>query len=214
MKSLDIFRYPFPRATATGWRLNAIPAYTIFKDAVSSHQRAGDVSKGHGYFTLTFLMEVMFGLPSWNYHLQQLLVRTHCLYRRNPLSLRTGRHQAEYSKVRDFRLEIQYKGHIARSGMLELYVPRTAALKQMTYPQSQTQLKSFLCLCDVYGRLVPQYVNIAHPFKQLLKKERPVNLTLFDGRYMKAFHTSKDPRKGTEGAGFTDDRYTVFVRYQ
>ncbi|CDF38512.1 unnamed protein product [Chondrus crispus] len=85
-----------------------------------------------------------------------------------------------------------YLGHVVRPGTLEVDAARTVALEQVRYPQTQTQLRSFLGLCNVYRRFVPHYAKIAHPLNQLLKKGQPVQLEGFDEPCEKAFHKLKD----------------------
>ncbi|CDF38075.1 unnamed protein product [Chondrus crispus] len=88
--------------------------------------------------------------------------------------------------------KIKYLGHVVRPGTLEVDVARTAALEQVQYPRTQTQLRSFLGLCNVYRRFVPHYAKIARPLNQLLKKGQPVQLEGFDEPCKKAFHKLKD----------------------
>ena len=75
----------------------------------------------------------------------------------------------------DFFVEkIKYLGHVVRPGTLEVDAARTAALEQVGYPQTLTQLRRFLGLCNVYRRFVPHKAKIMHPLNQLLKKGQPV----------------------------------------
>ncbi|CDF34164.1 unnamed protein product [Chondrus crispus] len=78
-------------------------------------------------------------------------------------------------KCEFFVEKIKYLGHVVRPGTLEVDAARTVALEQVPYPQTQTQLRSFLELCGVYRRFVPHYAKIAHPLNQLLKKGQPVH---------------------------------------
>ena len=58
-------------------------------------------------------------------------------------------------KCEFFVEKIKYLGHVVKPGTLEVDAARTAALEQVRYPQTQTQLRSFLGLCNVYWRFVP-----------------------------------------------------------
>ena len=95
-------------------------------------------------------------------------------------------------KCECFVEKIKYLGHVVRPGTLEIDAARIAALEQVRYPQTQTQLRSFLGLCNVYRRFVPHYAKIAHPLNQLLKKGQPVQLEGFDEPCKKAFHKRKE----------------------
>ena len=88
--------------------------------------------------------------------------------------------------------KIKYLGHVVRSGKLEIDAARTAALEQVRYPQTQTQLRSFLGLCNVYRRFVPHYAKIVHPLNQLLKRGQPAQLEGFDESCKKAFYKLKE----------------------
>ena len=94
-------------------------------------------------------------------------------------------------KCEIFVENIKYLGHVVRPGSLEIDAARIAALEQVKYPQTQTKLRSFLGLCNVYRRFVPHYAKIAHPLNQLLKKGQPVQLEGFDESCKKAFHKLK-----------------------
>ena len=50
------------------------------------------------------------------------------------------------------------------------------ALKKASSPKTQTKLRSFLGLYNVYRRFVPRYSHVASPLNALLKKVQPVNL--------------------------------------
>ena len=78
-------------------------------------------------------------------------------------------------KCEIFVERIKYLGHVVRPGTLETDAARTSALEQVRYPQTETQLRSFLGLCNVYRRFAPHYAKIAHPPNQLLKKDSRSN---------------------------------------
>ena len=58
-------------------------------------------------------------------------------------------------KWKIFVKRIKSLSHVARPGTLEADAARTPALEQVRYLQTQTQLKSFVGLCNVYRRFVP-----------------------------------------------------------
>jgi transposase InsO family protein len=65
---------------------------------------------------------------------------------------------------------VGYLGHIIRPGKLEIASKNTDALRTALPPRTQTELRSFLGLCNVYRRFVPGFAKIAGPLNQLLKK--------------------------------------------
>ncbi|CDF36784.1 unnamed protein product [Chondrus crispus] len=95
-------------------------------------------------------------------------------------------------KCEFFVEKIKYLGRVVRPGTLEVDAARTAALEQVRYPQTQTQLRSFLGLCNVYRRFVPHYAKIEHPLNQLLKKGQLLQLEGLDEPCEKDFHKLKD----------------------
>jgi hypothetical protein len=65
---------------------------------------------------------------------------------------------------------VDYLGHVIRPGQLSVADKNTSALKDMTHPTTQTDLCSFLGLCNVYRRFVKGFVKIAAPLNILLRK--------------------------------------------
>ena len=91
-------------------------------------------------------------------------------------------------KCEFFVEKIKYLGHVVRPGTLEVDAERTTSLEHVRYPQTQTQLRSFLGLRSVYRRFVLHYAKMAHPLNQLLKKGQRVQFEGFDELCKKAFH--------------------------
>ncbi|MGH0053304.1 MAG: reverse transcriptase/ribonuclease H family protein, partial [Sphaerochaetaceae bacterium] len=71
---------------------------------------------------------------------------------------------------------VNYLGHKIRPGHLETDKAVTAALKEAKHPRDQTELKSFLGLCNVYRRFVPRYSHVAAPLNKLLRKDQAFKL--------------------------------------
>ena len=88
--------------------------------------------------------------------------------------LEKARVNLKLGKCEFFVEKVKYVGHFVRPGTLEVDAARTAALEQVWYPQTQTQIRGFLGLCIVYRWFVPHYAKIAHPLNQLLIKGEPV----------------------------------------
>ena len=83
------------------------------------------------------------------------------------------------SKCSFFTKTIKYLGHLIKPGTLEVDDTHTTALKRAKNPSTQTELRAFLGLCNVYRRSVPGYSDIAAPLNALLRKGQPVKLEPF-----------------------------------
>ena len=88
-----------------------------------------------------------------------------------------------------FTNTVKYLGHIIHPGTLEVDATHTMALKRAKHPTTQTQLRAFLGLCNVYRRFVPKYSHIAGPLNVLLCKVQLVNLRPFGEDEAQAFET-------------------------
>ena len=80
------------------------------------------------------------------------------------------------AKCRFFTDTVKYLGHVIRPGTLEVDEVATAALTKAKPPKTQTELRSFLGLCNVYRRFVPNYSHVAAPLNAFLKKGQPARL--------------------------------------
>jgi Reverse transcriptase (RNA-dependent DNA polymerase) len=59
------------------------------------------------------------------------------------------------SKCHLSQASVDYLGHFIRPGRLGVAEKNTAALRDASFPRTQTELRSFLGLCKVYRRFVP-----------------------------------------------------------
>jgi hypothetical protein len=71
-------------------------------------------------------------------------------------------------KCHFFKEAVDYLGHIIRPGKLAVSEKNTAALRNAPVPKTQTELHSFLGLCNVYRRFVPRFAAVAAPLTSLL----------------------------------------------
>ena len=92
------------------------------------------------------------------------------------------------SKCSFFTDTVKYLGHVIKPGTLQVNEVATMALKKASSPKTQTQLRSFLGLCNVYRRVFPRYSHVAAPLNALLKKGQPVNLAPFGESETNAFN--------------------------
>ena len=83
------------------------------------------------------------------------------------------------SKCSFFTHTVKYLGHVIKPGTLQVDEVATMALKKASSPKTQTQLRSFLGLCNVYRRFLPRYSHVAAPLNAFLTKGQPVNLEPF-----------------------------------
>ena len=95
-------------------------------------------------------------------------------------------------KCRWFSDSVNYLGHVIRPGTLEIDELATRALREMSVPTTQTELRSFLGMCNVYRRFVRNYTDIAAPLNARLRKGQPVQLEPFGEIEMEAFDTLKE----------------------
>jgi hypothetical protein len=61
-------------------------------------------------------------------------------------------------KILFFKDAVEYLGHVIWPCRLEVAGKNTAALKDAKFPKTQTELKSFLGLCNVYRRFVALFL--------------------------------------------------------
>jgi hypothetical protein len=71
---------------------------------------------------------------------------------------------------------VDYLGHVIRPGRLGVAEKNTTALRTAPLPRTQTELRYFLGLCDVYRRFVPHFSTQAAPLNALLCKGIPPQL--------------------------------------
>ena len=87
---------------------------------------------------------------------------------------------------------IEYLGHVIRPSELRVADKTVAAVKQMKLPETKTQVRSFLGMCNVYRRFVPKFAEIASPLTALLRKEKyQTHLPTLDDKQVKSFENLK-----------------------
>ncbi|WP_230409877.1 reverse transcriptase domain-containing protein, partial [Undibacterium fentianense] len=79
-----------------------------------------------------------------------------------------------------FETEVEYLGHVLSPGELRVNEKNIKALRHARQPKTQTELKSFLGMCNVYRRFVRDYALIARPLTKLTSKKLPAQLPVFD----------------------------------
>jgi len=94
----------------------------------------------------------------------------------------TGREKAgstlKAAKCHLFHEEVEYFGHVIRPGRVNVLEKNLRALTGLRYPETQTQIKSFLGKCRVYRHLVADFARIAKPLTALTSTKIPKRLPL------------------------------------
>jgi len=84
------------------------------------------------------------------------------------------------SKCHLFQQEVEYLGHVFRPGQLLVNQKNITSLAQALPPRNQTELKSFLGMCNVYRRFIKHYAHIAKPLAKRTSKKLPHVLAPLD----------------------------------
>jgi len=77
------------------------------------------------------------------------------------------------AKCHFFQEEVEYLGHVSRPGRVHVLEKNLRALRGLQYPETQTQMKSFLCMCGVYRRFVADFAKIEKPLTALTSTKFP-----------------------------------------
>ena len=141
-----------------------------FTNAPPTFQRAMDIllSPSRWKLCLEYLDDIIIFSESWEEH---IVHGDEIVSVMEKAAVKLKLHKCEC-----FVEKIKYLVHVVRTGTLEVDAARTTALEQVRYPQTQTQLGSFLGLCNVYRQFVPHYAKNAHLLNQLLKKDNRTSL--------------------------------------
>ena len=90
-----------------------------------------------------------------------------------------GKHEVTLNaqKCHLFSNEVEYLGHVLRPGSLSVNEKNHKAIKTAIFPKTQTQLRSFLGMCNVYRRLTVDFAKTAKPLKDLNNVKLPKRLS-------------------------------------
>jgi hypothetical protein len=96
------------------------------------------------------------------------------------------------TKCHFFKETVDYLGHVIRPGKLAVAEKNTDALRKAQPPRTQTELRSFLGLCNVYRRFVPGFAKVSGPLNQLLRKGEGPTLGILTPDQLTAFHSLRE----------------------
>jgi Reverse transcriptase (RNA-dependent DNA polymerase) len=84
---------------------------------------------------------------------------------------------------------VEYLGHVIRPGRLRVAEKNTTGLKTAPLPRTQTELRSFLGLFNVYRRFFPRFSAISAPLNVLLCKGMPPNWVHYRQQLSRLYRT-------------------------
>jgi Reverse transcriptase (RNA-dependent DNA polymerase) len=96
------------------------------------------------------------------------------------------------AKCAFLRETVNFLGHIIRPGKLEVFSKTMDVLKTAKAPTTQTELRSFLGICNVYRLFVPSFAEVASPLNALLRKGERPELGILTDEQLTAFNTLRE----------------------
>jgi len=75
-----------------------------------------------------------------------------------------------------FSNEVEYLGRVVGPGHLSVNEKNLKAIKRAVFPKTQTQLRSFLGMCNVYRRFTANFAKTAKPLNELNSVKLPKRL--------------------------------------
>jgi len=75
-----------------------------------------------------------------------------------------------------FSNEVEYLGHVIRPGRISVNEKNLKAIRKAIYPKTETQLRSFLGMCNIYRRFTADFAKVAKPLNNLVSTSLPKKL--------------------------------------
>ncbi|CAN8076686.1 unnamed protein product [Agarophyton chilense] len=91
-----------------------------------------------------------------------------------------------------FTDKVKYLGHVIRLGLVTIEETCVKSLKEAKEPRTQTELRSFLGLANVYRRFIPHFADKAASLNALLRKGQPPKLDPLTPVQTESFNSHKD----------------------
>ena len=92
-------------------------------------------------------------------------------------------------KCRFFTSTVKYLGHIIKPGTLEIDKAAVASLQEARPPETQSEIRSFLGMCNVYRRFIPKFSDTAEPLNALLRGGHPTQIAKWGEKEERSFRT-------------------------
>lgn len=137
------------------------------KNAPATFQRVMNIilSSVHWQFALVYLDDVIVFSKTLDEHFDH--VRTVLRLLRNAgVTIRLD-------KCSFFATKVEYLGHTITPGKLAIHNRACDAVEQFKPLRTTTDIRSFLGLCNVFRRFVPNFSRVAAPLNKKLKKGQP-----------------------------------------
>ena len=85
-----------------------------------------------------------------------------------------------------------YFGHVVRPGKLQVAEQTPKAIEGFPEPTNTTDVRSFLGLCNVFRRFVPNFARVAAPLNLMLQKGQPDKFDELTDEQKAAFNELKE----------------------
>ena len=155
------------------------------KNAPATFQRAVDIilSRVKWETALVYLDDVIIYSRTVSDHLKHV--------REVLRLLRDAGVSLKISKCAFFDTSVTYLGHVIRPGRLEVERRNVVSIERAQPPRNQTELRSFLGMCNVYRRFVKGFAKIAAPLNRKTGKDQPFEFEVLTDEEYEAFEELK-----------------------
>jgi len=82
----------------------------------------------------------------------------------------------KFPKCRFSRTSVEYLGHEITPGRLGVLLAHTKALREAAFPTTRTQVRSFIGMCNVFRRFLPNFSRVATPLTDIMGSTGPVTV--------------------------------------
>ena len=151
------------------------------KNAPATFQRAVDIilSRGKLHHALVYLDDVII----YSHDVREPFNHVHdVLY-----LLKDAGISLKLTKCRAFEFSVDYLGHVIRPCKLEIASNNQKAIELAKPPGNQTELRSFLGMCNVYRRFVPNFASIASLLNAKTSKKQPYHIGPLSDKEFESF---------------------------